>query len=213
MILFLDAVSPIPKFILIDNNKVIESLHILDDNFTKISDTIVNKFQILEKKQNFLELLKHLIVFNGPGSYTGLRVGISFMFGLSYSKNIPIYGINCTQLLSKFILKKDFFKTIIIVCSSKDQNFICFPINYQGVEYRICKINNNNSFDKFDLKKYSKCISNFDLTNNLKNSLNSKIKNYECIDIEDNIHEELLYTLSIENFLQPIYVSDNKLFE
>ena len=33
MILFLDVISPEPKFVVIDNNKTIESLHILDDHY------------------------------------------------------------------------------------------------------------------------------------------------------------------------------------
>ena len=57
MIIFLDVISPIPKFVIIDNNKVIESLHILDDNCEKISDTIHDKFLILQRKHNLLNLI------------------------------------------------------------------------------------------------------------------------------------------------------------
>ena len=52
MILFLDVVSPCPKFVLIDNDKdkIIQSIHILDQNITKISDSLLSKYLILEKK-------------------------------------------------------------------------------------------------------------------------------------------------------------------
>ena len=84
---------------MIDNNKVIESLHILDQNNTKISDSIHNKFLTLQKKHTLLGLLDCLIVCTGPGSYTSLRVGISFLLGISYSKMIPIFGLSYTELL------------------------------------------------------------------------------------------------------------------
>ena len=74
MILFLDVISPEPKFVLIDNNKTIESLHILDGNYKKISDRIHIKFLSLQKKYNLINLLNYLIVCTGPGSYTSLRV-------------------------------------------------------------------------------------------------------------------------------------------
>ena len=89
-------ISPVPKFVITDNNKVIESLHILDildQNYTKVSDTILNKFLILQRKHNLLNLLDHLIVCTGPGSYTSLRVGISFMLGIRYSREIPITSV------------------------------------------------------------------------------------------------------------------------
>ena len=103
MILFLDVISQVPKFVLIDNNKVIESLHILNKNNSKVSNCLHKKFLTLQKKYNLLDLLECLIVCTGPGSYTSLRVGISFMFGLSYSKKIPLRGITCTELFSHFI--------------------------------------------------------------------------------------------------------------
>ena len=117
MILFLDVISPVPKFFLIDSNKVIESLDILNKNNNKISDCLQKKFLFLQNKYNLLDLLDCLIICTGPGSYTSLRVGISFMLGISYSKEIPISGITCTELLSQFIKIEDFNKTFIIICS------------------------------------------------------------------------------------------------
>ena len=125
MILFLDVISPVPKFVLLDNNKVIESLDILDQNNNKVSNCLHNKFLILQKKYKLLDLLDHLIVCTGPGSYTSLRVGISFMLGISYSKEIPLSGITCTELLSQFIKVEDIDKTFIVICSANNQYFFC----------------------------------------------------------------------------------------
>jgi len=36
--------------------------------------------------------LKGLIVFAGPGSFTGLRIGVTTMNALAYGKNLPIVG-------------------------------------------------------------------------------------------------------------------------
>jgi tRNA threonylcarbamoyladenosine biosynthesis protein TsaB len=37
--------------------------------------------------------LQGLVVFTGPGSFTGLRIGISTMNAMAYAQNIPIVGV------------------------------------------------------------------------------------------------------------------------
>ena len=213
MILFLDVVSPVPKFVITDNNKVIESLHILDQNYIKISDSIHDKFLILQRKHNLLNLLDYLIVCTGPGSYTSLRVGISFMLGISYSKKIPIYGISYTELLRKFIMVEDFYNTLIVICSANNQNFVCLPVQHKHDQYKILKINDKHTFDNIDLKLYSRCISNFNLPDFLNKKVCSIIEKLEYIDFEDKLHENFLTISNNETILQPIYISDNRLFD
>ena len=211
--LFLDVISPLPKFVITDNNKVIESLYILDKYCTKVSDSIHEKFLILQKKYDLLGLLDCLVVCIGPGSYTSLRVGISFMLGISYSKKIPIYGVSCTELLSQFVKVKDFYNTFIVVCSVNNQNFICLPFNQKKYLYKILKINDKHSFDGLDLKLYSKCISNFSLPDFMNKIISSSIKKLEYVDLENKIYKNFLKFSQNKNILQPIYISNNKLFD
>ena len=213
MILFLDIISPVPKFVITDSNKVVESLHILDQNYTKISDTIHNKFLILQRKYNLLNLLDQLIICTGPGSYTSLRVGITFMLGIRYSREIPICGMTCTELFSPFIMREDFYKTLIIICSTNNQNFLCLPFNHKDYLYKILKINDKYSFDSIDFKLYSKCISNFKLPRFINNKICSNIDKLTYINLENTIHKKFLTIFSNEKILHPIYISDNELFD
>ena len=217
MILFLDVISPVPKFFLIDSNKVIESLDILNKNNNKISDCLQKKFLFLQNKYNLLDLLDCLIICTGPGSYTSLRVGISFMLGISYSKEIPISGIACTELLSQFIKIEDFNKTFIIICSGNNQYFICLPINHENYQYKILNISNKDSFDNIDFKLYSKCISNFNLPGFIDKKVYSTIENLEYINLKDRLYEKFFVfsnNLTInKTVLRPIYISNNKLFD
>lgn len=43
--------------------------------------------------KNFADL-EGLLVFRGPGSFTGLRIGITVMNTIAYGQNIPIVGTN-----------------------------------------------------------------------------------------------------------------------
>mgnify|MGYP001277653372 CR=1 FL=1 len=217
MILFLDVISPVPKFVLIDSNKVIESLHILNKNNSKVSNCLHKKFLTLQKKYNLLDLLECLIVCTGPGSYTSLRVGISFMFGLSYSKKIPLKSIACTELFSYFINVDDIDKTFIIICSGNEQYFACLPIKNGNYNYKILKIDEKDSFENIDLTLYSKCISNFNLPDFIYKEIYSGIDKIDFINLQDKFYEKL-FSISKDliintNILQPIYISNNKLFD
>ena len=213
MILFLDVISPKPKFILIDNNKVIESLHILENDYTRISDIILNKFLILLKKYNLLDKIKYLVVCTGPGSYTSLRVGISFMIGLSYTNKIPIYGVSCSKFISQFVSKKDFYDIFIIICSSNNQNYIFFPEDQKNSLYKIININEENSFNNINLKFYSKCISNYNLPDFINKKICPFIQKIKYINFEDKLQENFVMSLENNVIIQPIYISDNKLFD
>ena len=211
MILYLDVISPVPKFVIIDNNKVIESLHILEKSSIKLSDYIHKKFKIIESKYNLLNLLNYLVVSTGPGSFTSLRVGISFMLGLSYSKKIPICGISCAELNSQFVLKKDFSNTLVIICSSNNQNFILFPNNIKNYQYKMFKISDNHSFNEINLKLYSKCVSNYKLPSFINKVVASKINKIDYVNFEDKLNLKYLNKIRRQNIIEPIYLSDNKL--
>lgn len=47
---------------------------------------------LLERHDASFGQLQGLIVFKGPGSFTGLRIGLSVMNTLAYSEHLPIVG-------------------------------------------------------------------------------------------------------------------------
>jgi tRNA threonylcarbamoyladenosine biosynthesis protein TsaB len=57
--------------------------------------------QILEENGLTVEDLDAIAVSKGPGSYTGLRIGVSAAKGLCFSLNIPLISIPTLQLLAK----------------------------------------------------------------------------------------------------------------
>jgi tRNA threonylcarbamoyladenosine biosynthesis protein TsaB len=60
----------------------------------QLAETIHNKIQaLLESKSKKLKDIQGIVVYIGPGSFTGLRIGISVANALAYSLAVPIIGV------------------------------------------------------------------------------------------------------------------------
>ncbi len=212
MILFLDAVSPSPVFSVIEENKVIRSIHILNDHSKKISDCIIPAYFTLQDQLQVNDKVAKLIVCTGPGSFTALRVGIAFMYGLSVSKNIPLIGISCADLLQFTITKSYEKKTLLIICSSNNQNFIAISSN-KSHKYLIKKIDAKPHSMKIEHNQYSHCTSNSELPSNIVNILGKKIYKQTNFTEIVKFNMKNVLSLPIKSIVEPIYISENKLFD
>jgi tRNA A37 threonylcarbamoyladenosine modification protein TsaB len=151
-------------------------------------------------------------VCTGPGSFTALRVGIAFMYGISISKNISLIGISCADLLQLTIPKSYEKKTLMIICSSNNQNFIAISSN-KSHKYLIKKIDAKLHSMKIDHNQYSHCISNSEIPSNFINILGKKT--YQQTNLNEIVKFNLkkILSLPIKSIVEPIYISENKLFD
>ena len=98
-ILAIETSSNICGISLIENGTYIDSI---DENKSKQHAEILPKlYQKLQLRTNFsLSNIDALAVSIGPGSFTGLRIGLSFTKGLAFSKNLPIIPISTMMALA-----------------------------------------------------------------------------------------------------------------
>ena len=198
MFLFLDAASPIPEFHLIEDKKIIKSIKIIEDSDKKLSNSIIPKYLEINSIYNLNSNIKKLIVTIGPGSYTALRVGASFISGLSQSLSLPVTVVSTETIYDCFNDNKEIG---IYFESSNNQKFFSYK---KGLVFFHEKIENEN----YILPKNISSI--------FYNVKNPKFNDEKIYLKSFSIKEIILKNIELLEFkknliIKPIYISNNSI--
>jgi len=117
---------------------------------------------ILEDNNLSLNDMSEIIVVNGPGSFTGVRIGVTIAKTISYCLNIPIKVISSLEVLASNVTGVD---NKIVAFNDRNGYFIgefnkdnkllkdyYYLSNNEYLEFS----NNNKVFDKIDIIDYNK---------------------------------------------------------
>lgn len=99
------------KVLGIDTSAVVCSVSLVCDGKTALSRTVSEGLthsetllplikEILEESRCRVSDLDAIAISHGPGSFTGLRIGISAVKGLAVSHNIPCIGVSTVEALA-----------------------------------------------------------------------------------------------------------------
>ena len=199
MFLFLDVASPISEFHLINDKKIIDSIKITNKTDQKLSDLLIPTYLQIDNDYNLSKKLKKLIITIGPGSYTALRVGASFIAGLSQSMNLPVAVISTTTIY-KYL--SDTNKKIgIYFESSNNQKFFLYKKNSEYINVKI----ENQNFVIPELISY--IFYNLGLPKFIDNKIKSKMFSIK-MNVLENL-EKLEFNKNL--IIKPIYISNNSI--
>ena len=201
MLLFLDIISPIPEFCVIDDNKVILKEKIVQNETDRLSDNIIQSYVEIDKRLNLTQNLKKISTTIGPGSYTSLRVGSAFISGLMISRKIPYYPLSIEDILN-FNSKKSSKNNLgVFIKSSNNQEFLCYKNKDNVMEYN--KIENN----RCSIPKHIELI----LFNKTKINKDSKLEQIQFSFFEEFYKNYNNLTFKKNITIKPIYISNNQL--
>ena len=144
------------------NGKLIDEIYL--DQPRIHSEKLVELTENLLKNNNLeMNNIDLIAISNGPGSFTGLRIGMSFAIGLAFPYKIPIAPINTIiAYMIKHTEKNTNYKLPVFIFHSH-QDYI-FTITHKKREIKFIKIsefkNNYPNCDKIITNKKDLKIDN-----------------------------------------------------
>lgn len=87
---------------------------LIDDTANDLSSKVLPKIDyVLKKSDLLLDDINRIIVVNGPGSFTGVRVGVTIAKTLAWTKNIDILTCSSLELLATTRIDKNYIVPLI----------------------------------------------------------------------------------------------------
>ncbi len=168
--LFISTFDKIITIGLLKNGKVLDT-NIKESTQNHSVYTMPMIESILNKNEVDVKKLSEIIVVNGPGSFTGVRIGVTIAKTFAYTLNIPIKTI--TSLLAYAVSLDSNDKKVITISDMKGKYVGYFDYNNKVIDYIYLK---NSEFSDYikDKEKYLVVDNKFDLEKIYKYLLNVK---------------------------------------
>ena len=121
LILNLETSTSVCSVSLFEDEKVI-AVHEQADAKSHASQLIPFIAEVLEKCRLTPKDLSAIAVSKGPGSYTGLRIGVSTAKGMAYALNLPLIAVGTLHSMASGFLNKypEYFNAPALLCPMID---------------------------------------------------------------------------------------------
>jgi tRNA threonylcarbamoyladenosine biosynthesis protein TsaB len=125
LILLLETSEKVCSIALSDSYNLIGTLDITEEKSHASMLTVLIE-KLLSDKDIDIKKLDAVAINKGPGSYTGLRIGMSVAKGICYALNIPLISVNSLQMMCIGLIQSGKLKKIgnhnseVILCPMSD---------------------------------------------------------------------------------------------
>lgn len=129
------------------NGKTIALKEIATENFSHAEKLHVFLASLLEENQLTFKNIHAIAVSQGPGSYTGLRIGVSAAKGLCYALSIPLIAVDTLELLARQIKIENGLIVPMIDARRMEVYTAFFDKQYQKIQATEAKVIDVSSFE------------------------------------------------------------------
>lgn len=158
-ILAVDTSSKLCSVAILEDTNLIKKIEL--DNGLTHSETLMPLIQqLLNECSLSLNNINLLVSDIGPGSFTGIRIGVSSCKAFSDSLNIPCVGISSLEVLA-YNIQNDGIICSTIDCKNNNCYFALYELNSGNYNVLIepCAKSVNDVLDLLNSQYYNKCIS------------------------------------------------------
>ncbi len=173
MILNIETSSSICSVALSEGEKIIAEKHTYEANsHSKLLAKFIDN--LLKEQQIRVKDLEAIAVSEGPGSYTGLRIGVSTAKGLCYASGLPLIAIDTLQIMCINLIEnyKQKIDSQSILCPMLDARRMEVYTAFFDFDANKISETGNMIIDKFSFQtplQYKKIIFFGDGANKCKN--------------------------------------------
>ena len=132
--------------------KTIACKEIAEQNFSHAEKLHVFIEELLSENQLTFSDLAAIAVSQGPGSYTGLRIGVSSAKGFCYALNIPLIAIDTLQLLADQVRIDDGIIISMIDARRMEVFSAFYDKNQQQIRTTLAEIIDETSYSEISEK-------------------------------------------------------------
>jgi tRNA threonylcarbamoyladenosine biosynthesis protein TsaB len=130
MILAIETSSKLCSVALIHERVCIDAEESIGEKFIHAEALHPMIEKLMQRNNLRMNKLTGIAVGIGPGSYTGLRIGLAAAKGFAFALSIPLYAATADELLRASLSEKEHTQEIITVVDARRQDaFVC---NNQG---------------------------------------------------------------------------------
>lgn len=98
-ILSIDSSTKAASAAIVDNGKILAE-YFLNTGFTHSQTLMPIIEHVLKESGSSLKDIDLISVTLGPGSFTGVRIGVASAKGLAFSENLPVIGVSALEALA-----------------------------------------------------------------------------------------------------------------
>ena len=152
IILNLETATKNCSVALAKDGKTIACKEIAEQNFSHAEKLHVFIEELLAENNLKFTDLNAIAVSQGPGSYTGLRIGVSSAKGFCYALNIPLIAMDTLQLLAKQVQIEEGIIIPMIDARRMEVFTAIYNKNHQQVRSTQAEIIDENSYQEISEK-------------------------------------------------------------
>lgn len=157
-VLSIDTSSKIASIAIIEDGRVLDEMHVLSEE--EHSQTLMPMIEKMFNDNNMdLDEIDLIGCSRGPGSFTGIRIGIATAKAFSDAKNIPLIGIDSLEALaySAVIEKENNDCEILAMINAKNDNVYAATYLFNNGKLNMVKnaeiMNLTETVNYIDFKK------------------------------------------------------------
>lgn len=105
--------------------------------------------QVLKEAKVSKNQLRAIAVSKGPGSYTGLRIGVSAAKGLCFALGIPLISVSTLESLSHCVNQDNGIIVSMLDARRMEVYSAVYEINYNKIRETQAEVLNESSFSEY----------------------------------------------------------------